>query len=151
MRFERAVDAINHVCIFHNLLSECYQKMSNMSNSEKGKLLLDYMAENEKTLVKRLSDYKEQAPEKILNTWFQYANDEDILTPPEFTNYGPIKAPEDVVEFAMKYSDKLIEFYSEMSNYCDNVALQEVFDNLSDMQNQEKNKLSMNIDRLMDF
>ena len=151
MRFEKMIDALNHVCLFHNSLSKCYQKMSNVSKSEKVKLLLDYMADNEKTLAKTISDYREQAPAGILNTWFQYANDANILKLPVFGKDDLIKEPEDVVGFSMKYSNELIELYTEMSDYSNNIALKEVFDNLADMQIQETHKLSMNVDRLMDF
>jgi rubrerythrin len=151
MRFEKMIDALDHVCLFHNSLSKYYQKMSKVSKSEKVKLLLDYMAENENTLAKTISDYQEQAPAGILNTWFQYANDVNILKLPVFDKDDLMKEPEDVVGFSMKYSNELIELYTEMSGYSDNPALKEVFDNLADMQTQEKHKLSMNIDRLMDL
>ena len=151
MRFKKTIDALNHVCLFHNSLSKYYQEISNVSKSEKVKLLLDYMAENEKLLAKRISDYQEQAASGNLNTWFQYANDTDILKLPVFGKHDLFIGPEDIAELSMKYSDELIELYTEMSDYSDNIGLKEVFDNLADMQIQEKHKLSMNIDRLMDI
>ena len=151
MRFEKMIDALDHVCLFHNSLSKYYQKMSNVSKSEKVKLLLDYMAENESILAKTISDYQEQAPTGILNTWFQYANDLNILKQPVFDKDDLINEPEDVVGLSIKYSNELIELYTEMSDYSDNTKLKEVFDNLADMQTQEKHKLSINIDRLMDL
>jgi rubrerythrin len=151
MRFKKTIDALNHVCLFHNSLSKYYQEISNVSKSEKVKLLLDYMAENEKLLAKRISDYQEQAASGNLNTWFQYANDTDILKLPVFGKHDLFIEPEDIAELSMKYSDELIQLYTEMSDYSDNIGLKEVFDNLADMQIQEKHKLSMNIDRLMDI
>ena len=151
MRFKKTIDALNHVCLFHNSLSKYYQKISNVSKSDKVKLLLDYMAENEKLLAKKISDYQEQAASGTLNTWFQYANDTDILKLPVFGKHDLFIELEDIAGLSMKYSDELIELYTEMSDYSDNIGLKEVFDNLADMQIQEKHKLSMNIDRLMDI
>jgi len=151
MRFEQAVDALNHASSWHNELSSIYQKISNGSQSEKVKLLLEYMAENERNIAQAIMDYKNQAPTEILDTWFQYVHDADVLKIPELNDADLIQGLGDVVELAMKYSDELIAFYIEMSDCSDTTVLKEVFDNLADMQRQEKHTTSMNIDRLMDL
>ena len=151
MRFEKTVDVLHHAYLFHNELSDFYRKNSTINTSDKVKLLLEYMAENEKKSAQEIIDYQERASTKILGAWFQYARDDDILKIPELNDTDLIQEPEDIVELAMKHSDELIELYTEMSDYSDIAELKEVFNNFADMQRQEKKKLSMNIDRLMDL
>lgn len=151
VRFEQTADALNHACLFHIALSDFYLAISNTGKSEKVKLLLEYMVENEKTISQAIIDYQEQAPAGILDTWFPYTNDADILKLPEHEDDDLIQEPSDVIELAMKYSDELIQLFTEMSDHSDIAELKELFDNLADMQHQEKLKLSMNVDRLMDL
>jgi len=151
VRFEQTADALNHACQFHTALSDFYLATSNTDKSEKVKLLLEYMAENEKTLAQAIIDYQEQASTDVLYTWFPYTNDADILKLPKHEDGDLVQEPSDAIGLATKYSDELIQLFTEMSDYSDTAELKELFDNLADMQHQEKRKLSMNVDRLMDL
>ena len=151
MRFEKARDAFNHASLFHTELSKLYQRSANQENTDKTKLLLNYLVKHEQELADGLDNYQQDAPAALLDTWFQYTNDIDILKVPEPEAFFTKKPIETIVEFSFKIADALIEFYEKMASQADKTTLKEAFTNLASMQKQEKRKLSMNIDRLMDL
>ena len=151
MRFEKARDAFNHVSLFHTKLSKLYQCSAAKKNTDKAKLLLCYLSEHEQELANGLDRYQQDASAALLDTWFQYANDADILKIPESKAFFTKKPIEAIVEFYFNVADELITFYEDMASQADKATLKEAFANLATMQKQEKQKISMNIDRLMDL
>ena len=151
MRFEKARDAFNHASLFHTELSKLYQSSAAQEHTDKAKLLLNYLVKHEQELADGLDKYQQDAPAALLDTWFQYTNDTEILNIPESEAFFTKKTIETIVEFSFKIADDLIEFYEDMASQADKTTLKEAFTNLATMQKQEKRKLSMNIDRLMDL
>ena len=151
MRFEKARDAFNHASLFHTQLSKLYQRSAAQKNTDKAKLLLNYLVKHEQELADGLDRYQQDAPAALLDTWFQYTNDTDILKIPESAAFFANKSIETIAEFSFNIADELIKFYEDMALQADKTTLKEAFTNLAAMQKQEKRKLSMNIDRLMDL
>ena len=151
MRFEKASDALDHASLFHSQLSKLYQRSVTQENTDKVKLLLNYLVKHERELADGLDKYRQDAPTALLDTWFQYTNDTDILKIPESEAFFANKPIEAIVEFSFNIADELITFYEDMASQADEKNLKEAFTNLVSMQKQEKRKLSMNIDRFMDL
>lgn len=151
MRFEKAREALEHAKMFHIQLSLLYEFLATLENTEKVKLLLDYMVQHEREIAESLENYGKNTPVGILDTWLQYTNDKAILKIPEKENLTSKKSMEDIIELSMKFSDELIELYTNITEQVDEVELKYVFTNLADMQKQEKRQLSMNVNRFMDM
>lgn len=151
MRFERARDVLKHTQSFHMQLSQLYQLLADQENSPKVKLLLDYMVSNEQKFANTLEQYEANSSTEILDTWFQYTNDESILKIPKIEKLISKSSINGIVELSMTFSDELIELYESIGNQTAEINLKEIFTNLANMQKQEKRQLSMNIDRLMDL
>jgi rubrerythrin len=151
MRFEKARDAVKHAKSFHIQLCQFYEFLNNLENTQKVKLLLDYMIQHEKDLAESLDNYEKNTSSGVLDTWLQYANDESILKIPEKEALPSKSSIEDIIKLSMTFSDELIEVYAQVAEQVDDVKLKEIFTHLANMQSQEKRKLSMNVDRLMDL
>ena len=151
MRFETARQAINHAKSFHIRLGKFYALLATDENSQKAALLLNYLIKHEKDAADALGNYEKDTSTGVLDTYLQFANDQNILQIPEFETLQTDKLIEYVAELAMKFSDELIELYSQVAQEVDEIQLTEIFTNLVDMQKQEKRILSMNIDRMMDI
>lgn len=151
MRFEKARDAIKHAKSFHVSLYQLYEFMATRENSQKVKLVLDYMIQHEKDLAETLNNYEKNTSTGVLDTWLQYTNDNNILKIPEQETLKSTMSIEDIFELSIGFSDALIEVYKQVEEQVDETELKEIFISLANMQDKEKRKLSMNIDRLMDI
>ena len=82
MRFETAREVLNHANSFHLQLSEFYKTLAKGQDQNKAKLLLDYFVEHEQELADTLRRYEKDADDSILETWFEYTHDEEVLIIP---------------------------------------------------------------------
>lgn len=151
MRFERAIDAFQHIQAFHTQLSRFYQRLANEIDESRSTLLLNQMAKHEKELAANVADLIERTPSHILQTWFQYANDDILLKVPDRDDLPSRLTTDDIVELAMGLNSSLSTLYVDMADDADIPDLKETLSNLADMQEQEIHKLSTNIARFMDI
>lgn len=150
MRFEKASEVIDHATDFHHKLSNLYQNLA-ADKTGKPRMLLDYLVQHELESSANLNAYKENAPLDILETWFQYTNDEALLQIPTQEETGKVESLEDIIKLAMSFSEELVGLYTNIAGQADLLPLKEVFLNLADMQKQDQRQFSMNVDRLMDL
>ena len=151
MRFETAREVIEHASAFHQELSDIYQALAADHSPDKTKMLLDYLIQHERELADAINRYKTDTSKGVLDTWFQFTHDADILKLAQHDELSAEASVEDVSTFFMSVGDQLIELYEEMASQADEPDLRNVFTNLIEMQRQEHRKFSMNVDRMMDL
>jgi len=151
MRFESARDALKHAKDFHQKLVVFYQKLAKDENMPRTQLLLEYMISEEKNLAESLTHYEKNTPSGVLDTWLQYANDQEVLKLPIVKNYPSTQSMDDILELSMKMSDELITVYQMVAEQVDEHKVKDIFNNLADMQWQKQKRISMNFDRFMDI
>lgn len=151
MRFESARDALKHANEFHQQLVVFYKKLAKNEKIPRTQLLLDYMISEEKNLAESLVNYEKNTPSGVLDTWLQYANDQEILKLPIDKNFQSTKSMDDILELSLKMSDELIAVYQMVAEQVDEHKVKEIFNNLADMQWQKQKRISMNFDRFMDI
>jgi rubrerythrin len=151
MRFESTRDVLKHAKKFHLQLREFFESLANQENIPRTQLLLEYMISQEINLVESLDHFEQNTPSGVLDTWLQYASDEGILKVPTVEVFQSKKPMDDILEFSMEMSDKLIEVYKLVANEVHDHKVKEIFNNLADMQVQKQKRISMNFDRLMDI
>ena len=148
MRFEQVRDALHHVESFHRQLSAFYQSSAERKVEGKEKMLLDYMAQHEMDLSDDLKKYEDGAPNRILDGWFQYADDDNLL---KFSDKAELENVEDIVAISLECGEKLISLLNDFADNADTPDLKEVFSNMAQMQAKEQRKLSMNVDRMTEL
>ena len=143
MAFETTKDVLDHARKFHTQLSEFYSLLSNKSEKQRVKLLLDYMSQHEKYLEETLTRYKEEVSEKILNTWLKYPPPPEILeTCREVSiNKTDDLTVDDVIELGVKLNQCLIDLYKEMIKNSETDEMREVFTNLMEMERRQELEL----------
>ncbi|MBA6327685.1 hypothetical protein H4J46_06995 [Colwellia sp. MB02u-6] len=151
MRFESARDALKHAKEFHQQLFVFYQKLAKDENIPRTQLLLEYMISEEKKLAESLANYEKNTPSGVLDTWLQYANDQEILKLPIVKYHPSTQSMDDILELSMKMSDELIAVYQVVAEQVDEHKVKDIFNNLADMQWQKQKRISMNFDRFMDI
>lgn len=151
MRFENTRDILNHISHFHEILSEYYHKISEESNSTRLKLLLDYLSQRENKMKEVIDTYSEGASHKIMDNWFQYSLCSEKIN--ELKGLMERKAldADQIVDLALQFDDCFISMIKEISNNADSDTVKELFDNLIEIEENEKKHVSLASHRLDDI
>ncbi len=158
MRFEQTKDVLDHVRDFHHEASQFFQRVSAHINElsdddsvEREQLLLDYLVEYQIRLQENTERYEEEAPDALLNTWFQYSDADGGLVWPSNDALSGIRSIDDILAVALELGDQLGAFYIDMANHASNVEVKELFQHMADTQTREKRNLSLSVSRFKDI
>ena len=152
MRFEQTHEILNHIRDFHSALSSCYQQLEDETMRERTRLLLDYLVTREKELASALQDFMDKADPEILDTWFQFADESELL---EIS--CPVINPEaelsmdDIMRHVQETHDCLIALFDEIISNADSQRVREVFQKLSDQAQKKWHALIRDVNMLSDF
>nr|WP_136250853.1 hypothetical protein [Ningiella ruwaisensis] len=151
MRFESARDALKHAQTFHQQLSQFYKHLTSRVLDEKSKQLLEYIANQEHALAGLFKEYERETPIGVLDTWFQYANDAEILRLPVFAEMHTNINSEEILTLSCQLSNELVQLYKQVEEQVEEPQVQDIFANLADMQLQKQKRITINYERLMDI
>lgn len=135
----------------HDRTACFYTELARQVISERVKMFLSTLVKHEIELTKELDSYIEQAPESILNTYFQFDHEQNIDNLFK-TPFPPSLCEADDVEFlANRFDDYLCMLYQEMIEASDNPKIRELFENLYQHMIEEKKRLSTDIYSMWDM
>lgn len=140
--FERVRDVIAYAQTFHRELSGYYGRLREMNQPERVLMLLDYLQSHEDRLIESLDSFSDGARERVLETWFQYTPEKDILGPLRAARPAPDLTVDQVMKTAMKMDTTLIRFLEELTEQADSQPVTEVFQNLVEMETAEDRLLA---------
>ena len=151
MRFEQTRDVLDHVGSYHDQASRLYRELKDQASNQRVAMLLDYMARHEGNLARSIASFKERSAKAVLDSWFKYTHDEDILLPIRAVNRSSDLSFDAVLELALKLDEKLLELYQEMADRARSSAARDIFNNLLLREMEEKQKLMHAALGLMDL
>lgn len=140
--FERVRDVIAYAQAFHRELSGYYGRLQKMNQPERVMMLLDYLQSHEDRLIEALDDFPDGARERVLETWFQYTPEKDILGPLKATEPASDLSVDQVMKTTMQMDTTLIRFLEELTEQADSQPVTEVFQNLVEMETAEDRLLA---------
>jgi len=150
MPSEQAKDVLKHCQAFHRKVSEYYQQLKDQVASERVKMLLEYLSRHEKHLAKTLGRYEKEASSKLLQTWLQFV-DEHILKIFDEVEVKPDMTVEDVIKVGLQFDDALLKCFRNVVDNAETEEVRAAFQNLIEMEEQEKHQLVRNALRADDF
>jgi rubrerythrin len=135
MAFETTEDILEQARGFLCQLSEGFNSLSNRTQQQRVKMLLDYVSQKKSHMEETLSRYKEQLPKKLLNARFQVLPRQEILNLcDEVTsvNQGDLTV-DDVIAMVVKLDQCLIDLYTEAMEKTESKDVREIFKHLLEM------------------
>lgn len=138
MSFERTRDVIDYMRDMHASLGSYYIQLSDTAEKQKVKMLLDYLSRHQSHLALSLQKYEADASHKILETWFQYTPQLDILKMLDKQSLEAEMSVDEVIKLAIDLDDAMINIYKEMAENTHSSDVKDVFNNLIQMEQQEK-------------
>ncbi len=151
MRFKKTRDVLDHVKSFHEAVSTRYENVASETDRKRLKLLLDYISGREKDLAHAISEFTDETSDQVLNTWFQYTTDDTPIQRLLDSELRPNMTTDDLMRTTMQIADHFITLYREMIDAADTNELREVFQNLLDREQKEKEKVARNFQMFMDI
>ena len=142
MHYKTVKDVVDYSRKLHQQISKLYQEISQDQTQERVKMLLDYLQRHEAHLEKSLNQFEHDKSQAVLDSWFQYAPDQsitEVLESIEITNH---MSTDEVITMALKLDDYFIELYEGMVENASSSAVKSVFQNLLEMEQQEKIRTS---------
>jgi rubrerythrin len=136
---------------FHGQLADYYHQISESTDQQRVKLLLDHMSVHESELKKSLGAYEEDASRQITDTWVDCQHCNEIFVTCQKTLIAPETSVDDVIRAALDVDNCLMRFYREVAEKVDSESVREVFRNLVDMEESELRKLALGALQLADM
>lgn len=138
MSYETTQQLIDHVRTIHQSLSDHYNHVWSESHKPMTQMLLDYLSTHESRLSNALQRYEEQLPDKLLNTWFQFTTTGELGQCVANGNINADSSPEELLDFAIRMDDCLINFYKSMYDEAETKPIRELFGDLLAMEEAEE-------------
>lgn len=138
MHYKTVKDVVDHSRRLHQQISQLYQDMGQEQTQERVKMLLDYLQRHEAHLEQSLDQFEHDKSQKVLESWFQYAPDQDLSEVLASIEINDHMSTDEVILMALKLDDYFIELYAGMVANSSSSAVKAVFQNLLDMEQQEK-------------
>lgn len=151
MRFKKTRELLDHVRRFHEDVGAHCEEVCGGAEQERIRILLNYIAERERNQARAMSEFEKETADQVLDTWFQYTTDDDALPTLLTASFKPDMAPEDIMNAMMAIADHLLALYRDLLDAADTDELRQVFQNLLDHEQKEKEKLARNLQMFQDL
>lgn len=138
MHYQTVKDVVDHSRRLHHQISELYKEINQDQSQERVKMLLDYLQRHETHLEDSLAQFEKDKSQKVLESWFQYVPDQDLTEVLASIDINDHMSTEDVILMALKLDDYFIELYEDMVKSTSSSNVKSVFQNLLEMEQQEK-------------
>ena len=140
MPYGQAKQILDYARQFHHFASDYFKQLSDSTEAPRMKMLLDYMSRHEDHLEQVLKDHEAGTKNKAMEAWFQFSNDCSTFKPIKDISYTDDLTPEKVFEIAAQIDECMIESYNTVINRSSNPEVREFFQNLLELEEQEKHK-----------
>ena len=151
MHYQTVKDVVDHSRQLHQQISSIYKKLSEDQSQTRVAMLLDYLKRHEDHLESSLCQFEQDKSQKVLDSWFQYAPDQNIAEVLNDIQVNDHMTTDEVVSMALKLDDYFIDLYQDMVDHSSSSAVKDVFQNLLDMEQQEKIRVAKTALQLNDI
>jgi hypothetical protein len=142
MHFKTVKDVVDHSRQLHQQISQFYHQLSEDNSKARVSMLLEYLKRHEDHLESTLNKFGQDKSQSVLESWFQYAPDQDLSDVMANLEVSDHMDTDDVVSMALTLDDYFIDLYQGMVSNASSTAVKAVFQNLLDMEEHEKIQIS---------
>lgn len=138
MHYQTVKDVVDHSRQLHQDISGLYAKLSEDQAQVRVGMLLEYLKRHEDNLEQSLDQFESDKSQKVLDSWLQYTPEQDVSDVLVGLTISDHMSTDQVVDMAFKLDDFFIELYQEIIDHSASSSVKVVFQNLLDMEQQEK-------------
>jgi len=152
MQIETLRDVLHWTREFHQYLADYLQHSVEKNESERARMLLQYLGEHEQKLVNVLEGFEKTASESALNTWcYEYLDKYPIHRQVSYEGSFSQLEPADIISEIVSQHQKVIEFYRYLYSRAETTSSQELLANLTELEKHEAMRMVHSANRLQDL
>ena len=149
--FEQVKDVLDYGIELHSQLRLLYRTLGRESGQERVRMLLDYLGRHERSRAEAMKRFEQTPHGGTLDVWLQYAPTREIERLMANCRISPDMTVEDVVKIALDFANALIEIYKEAARESDNPEARNIFLNLAEMEQRERQRFIRDAEWMQDL
>jgi hypothetical protein len=111
--YKTVAEIVGFLETYHGQLYDYYQKHRKTEQSQRLKMLIDYISRHNKNIQDVLKTIHEQDRDIIFKTWIQFVPFTETMLPPEKLT-APGQNIDSIVQLVFELDEQLIRFYDKM-------------------------------------
>lgn len=151
MAYEQTRDILANAESFHRQIGEYYHQLGDHAHKQRIKMLLEYLSRHEEHLADSLADFEQNASTAVMETWFNSKHKLNACEILKDIQIAPEMSVDDVIDLGLQLDECLITMYRDLAENAQCEDVRSVFQNLLDMEEEEKRQLVRNSLRVMDM
>lgn len=116
MRIQQLRDLLEYVATCRLDMAQLYGRLTNQADSARVKMMLEYFESHQKTMAEKLRDYMDDAPHRILDTWYKDFTFEDFTKRCQETMLPANMNEDDVLNLHLDLENRLIGLLEKTVN-----------------------------------
>lgn len=150
MKIDTISDIIRHTKAFHKMAADYYMELSENSNKERLKILLNYLAIHEKHLEETFAEYEDVAGTIVIDFWIKYNSCDDKLYKLQNSKFSPATY-EELIELAIELDECVIKMFKYLRDNAKTEELRNIFNDILKLEKNESRLAIKNLSRLSDL
>lgn len=151
MATEETRTLLDHLRDLHHELALHYHRLAQTHESERLKLLLDYLGEHEERLSGAFARYKDGADQGVLDVWHRWLEEPTPSEVIQDLNLSADASEDDVVEAAMKVTQAVIDRYRTQAEAAPPNRVGEALRSVIKLEEKALAQLARDTERLRDL
>ena len=153
MASEQVRTVFVHAHAIHGQASELFHMLAKGCESERNRMLLDYLSRHEKQLADAITTIQGETSDKVLDTWVQSSEDTSRLV----NNATSVATPrpdaswDELVEYGLRVDELALRAYQDLASRSEPEWLRDVFQQMYEMELQEEKQVARQTLRGMDL
>ncbi|RTR35037.1 hypothetical protein [Shewanella atlantica] len=135
MRFQQLSELLGYVATCRVEMAQLYNRLQTEADSSRVKMMLEYFQQHQKGVAEKLENYIDEAPKRVLDTWYKDITFEDFVKRCQDTVLTANMSEEDVLELHLELDNALINLLNKTA---ENSSSSEIAGALNDLVRVEK-------------
>jgi hypothetical protein len=151
MRIKQLRDLLVLVATNRLEMKALYRSLSQHLDGTRGKMMLNYLQQQQQQVHDALMRYIEEAPSHILDTWFDGIVFEDFAKRCQSQHLAANALDEDILEIHLDLEDRLIKLLEQGVDTAPTDEIRSALMNLVAVERKQQKQLVHNVNRLEDL
>ena len=126
----------------HARIGQVYEALNEKAESERVKMLLEYLSRHEQRLEQTLARYEHERRGSLMDAWLEYAPSLDVDAALTASTLPEQPSTDEIFTAASAFDDTLVRLYREVAEKVNDPKVRTLFQDLLYLEEQERIQIS---------